>query len=102
MRLLVMTNKSFLKKIEAGNVIVRALTGGGFTTYDLLEIEHVDENGIYIEGADGDYAKDSVYRFDLNTGRSVNNYSPGFYSTLIRIATKEDLKNGRENKEITA
>ena len=83
----------FLKKIEAGDVVVRALTGGGITTYGLLEIEHVDDNAIFIEGADGDYAKDSVYRFSRKTGRSENNYAPGFYSTIIRVATKEDLED---------
>lgn len=82
-----------LKDIKEGDVVVRGLTGGGFTTESLVTIEHVDKSGdVFIEGADGDYAKDSVYRFDRKSGRSVNNYTSGFYSTILRKATDDDIK----------
>lgn len=92
-----MSNKEFLKEVKAGDVLVRALTGGGYTTYNLVEVENVDDKSIYIEGADGDYTDDSVYRFLRSNGRSVNNYIPGFSSTLIRIATEEDKSKDEED-----
>lgn len=95
-----MSDKDFLKEVKAGDVLVRGLSGGGFTTYSLIEVEHVDDKGIYIEGADGDYAHDSVYRFSTFTGRSVNNYTPGFLSMLIRIATEEDKEKERDGESI--
>lgn len=96
-----MVNKAFLENIKAGDVVVRALTGGGFTTYSLLEIEHVDETGIFVEGADGDYEVDSVYRFSKHTGKSANDFIPGFYSTLMRPATEADKKAEIEGEDIT-
>lgn len=96
-----MSNKSFLETIKSGDVVVRALTGGGFTTYNLMEIEHVDKTGIFVEGADGDYEADSVYCFSKSTGKSVNNFVPSFYSTLIRIATEADKKAESEGEDIT-
>lgn len=86
-------SKEFLKNVKNGDVLVRKLTGGGFTTESIVEIESVRENGIFIDGADGDYENDSTYRFNKTTGKSVNNYTPGFYSTLDRIASEEDLQN---------
>lgn len=86
-------SKEFLKNVKDGDVLVSKLTGGGFTTESIVEIESVRENGIFIDGADGDYENDSTYRFNKTTGKSVNNYTPGFYSTLDRIASEEDLQN---------
>ena len=96
-----MSNKNFLKKVGPGDVLVRSIVGGGFTTYSLVEIEHVDDKGIYIEGADGDYEADSVYRYLLTNGRTAENYVPGFYSELIRVATEEDKKKEEDGEEIT-
>lgn len=86
-------NKDFLKNVKNGDVLVRSLIGGGFKTESLVEIESVLDNGIFIEGADGDYEDNSVYRFSKTTGKSMNNYTAGFSSELLRIATKEDLDN---------
>ena len=83
----------FLKNIKKGDIVVRALHGGGFTSNSLMGIEEVNEDGIFIEDADGDYSDDSVYKFSLTTGKSVNNYTQGFHSEIIRIATEEDLVN---------
>lgn len=95
-----MSNLDFLNKVKSGDKLVRGLTGAGFTTYSLVEVEHVDSTGIFIEGADGDYERDSVYRFSLKTGKSVNNYTAGFYSTLIRLATKEDEQKSLNDESI--
>lgn len=86
-------SKEFLESIKEGDVVVRALTGGGFTTENLVEIEAVRDNGIFIEDCDGDYEDDSVYRFSKTTGRSMNNYITGFSSQIVRIATDEDKEN---------
>lgn len=86
-------SKDFLKDVKEGDILVRALTGGGFTTESLLKVEAVEDNGIFIEGADGDYDDGSVYRFSKTTGKSVNNFVSGFRSELIRVATEEDLAN---------
>ena len=83
-----------MTNFNEGDIVVRALTGGGFTTEGLVEIDHIDEHGdIFIEGADGDYEHDSVYRFSGKTLKSVNNYTQGFYSTILRKATDDDLEN---------
>lgn len=86
-------SKEFLQNLKEGDIVVRALIGGGFTTESLIEIESVRDNGIFIEGCDGDYEADSVYRFSKTTGRSVNNYMAGFSSQIVRLATDEDKEN---------
>lgn len=81
----------FLKKVKSGDVLVRTLHGGGFVSESLVKVEAVLDNGIFIEGADGDYEDDSVYRFSKSTGQSLNNYSAGFFSKLNRVATDDDI-----------
>lgn len=95
-----MSDKEFLKQVKSGDKLVVGLTGAGFTTYSLAEIEHVDETGIFTEDAEGDYEKNSVYRFSLKDGRSINNYCAGFYSTLIRFATEDDIQKSLNDQEI--
>lgn len=84
--------KNFLKELKADDLVVRELHGGGFVSESLVKIDSVLDNGIFIDGVDGDYADDSVYRFSLTTGKSCKNYVPGFYSVLTRIATEKDLE----------
>ena len=84
--------KKMMSKFKDGDVVVRNLHGGGFVTNSLVTIEHVDENGtIFIEGADGDYSRDSVYAFHGGNHKSINNYTPGFYSVLSHVATQYDI-----------
>lgn len=81
-------------ELTSGDIVVRGLYGGGYMSEDLIMIEYVDDQGnIFIEGADGDYTCESVYRFDRKTLKSVNNFTPGFYSVLHRKATWGDLDN---------
>ena len=87
---------SWLNNIKSGDILVRELTGGGFKTESLVEVEFVSEEGIFINGADGDYGSDSVYKFSSGTGKSVNNFMAGWYSTLKRVVNKEDLINLEE------
>jgi len=84
-------SKEFLKNLKSGDIVVRELTGGGFKTESLVTIENVTEDGVFIEGADGDYSIDSTYAFSKTTGKSKNNYTEGFYSTLLRIANNEEM-----------
>lgn len=79
-----------LSNIKAGSIVVRALTGGGFTSHNLVEIEEVNDKGIFIEGCDGDFSHDSVYGYKPN-GQPFASFTPGFRSTLLREATENDL-----------
>lgn len=75
------------------DLVVRELHGAGFITKSLVRVEKVEKNIFYIEGADGYYADDSVYAFSLENGESINNFTPGFFSKIIRKATEEDKEN---------
>lgn len=93
-------SKKFLKELKAGTAIVKMLCGGGYKTYEVCRIEEVNSAGIFMEGADGDYDNDSVYKYSLISGKSVNNFVPGFKSEIVRIATEEDLRKEQEDEEI--
>lgn len=95
-----MVNKAFLKDIKSGDFVVRSIVGGGYTSYSVAKIEHVDKKGIFIEGADGNYEADSECLFSTSDGKSVNNYIPGFYSCLMRLATEADKLADEEGEEI--
>lgn len=78
------------KDVEVGTKIVRALIGGGFTTEGIITVEAVNDEGIFIEGCDEDFSKDSVYGYHFD-GRPFANWTPGFSSKLLRIATQADI-----------
>lgn len=87
-----------LENVKAGTVVVKALSGGGFTSHMLVEIEAVNDKGIFIEGCDEDFSDDSVYGYKTN-GQPLSSFTPGFKSTLVRIATPEDLVEFAEEEE---
>jgi hypothetical protein len=72
------------------DVVVRELVGGSFSTKSLVNIETVNTNGVFIEGCDGDFSEDSVYGYNFD-GTPFASLIPGFKSTLLRKATKQDL-----------
>lgn len=69
--------------VKKGDSIVKVLYGGGVKTASIATIEKVTKDTIYLKGCDGDYKRDSVYAYDLETGRSIENYIPGFFAELI-------------------
>jgi ribosomal protein S3 len=69
--------------VKKGDQIVKVLIGGGFETASIATIEKVTKGEIYLEGCDGDYNRESVYAYDLATGRACSNYIPGFTARLI-------------------
>lgn len=85
--------------VNTGDTVVRELHGAGVVTKDLIDIEHVANDGtIYADGADMDYNKRSQYAYDGKTGRSCSSYVPGFYSVIVRVATKEDIEELTETE----
>ena len=82
-------------ELKSGDKVVRSLTGGGFTTHSIVEIEEVNKKGIFIEGCDGDFSKDSVYGYNFK-GAPLSGHVTGFRSELLRLATKSDLKSFEE------
>lgn len=88
---------NLITDIKAGDMFVREIHGGGMVTESLIEIEEVINDIAYVEGADGDYEADSVYAHSLKNARSINNYTPGFFSKLSRKATAEDIERLRED-----
>jgi len=75
-------NKSDVKK---GSQLVKLLVGGGVETASLVSVEKVTKDTIFLEGCDGDYKRDSVYAYDLGTGRACESYIPGFSSRLVYL-----------------
>jgi hypothetical protein len=71
--------------VKKGSKVVKLLIGGGAETASIQKVEHVDDNTIYLSGCDGDYNRDSVYAYDLASGRACSNYIPGFTSRLIYL-----------------
>lgn len=71
--------------VKKGNKIVKIIIGGGAETASIQKVEHVDDKTIYLVGCDGDYNRDSVYAYDLATGKSCNSYIPGFTSRLVYL-----------------
>jgi hypothetical protein len=90
-----MSDKKTLASLKRGDVVIRNLAGGGFDCLSLLSIETVTDDGIFVEGADGDFSRDSVYGYHLD-GQPFSSHTPGFRSTLLRKATEEDLINYAE------
>lgn len=82
-----------LSNIKAGDIVVREIHGASHVTECLTSIEYVNTDTIFIQGADEDYSKDSVYSYSRQSGFSNNNYIPGFFARITRKATKEDIKN---------
>lgn len=93
-------SKEFLKKVEAGTAVVKMLSGGGYKTYEVYHVEEVTVDGIFLEGADGDYSDESTYKYSKINGRAENNYVPNFRSEIVRIATEEDLRKAECGDEI--
>ena len=81
-------------EFKSGDKVVRSLTGGGFTTHSIVEIEEVNKKGIFIEGCDGDFSKDSTYGYNFK-GAPFYSFG-GFRSELVRLATKSDLEEFEE------
>lgn len=74
-------NKSDVKK---GSNLVKVLIGGGVESASIVKVEKVTKDTIFLEGADGRYKRDdSVYAYDLESGRLVTPLIPGFTSRLI-------------------
>lgn len=71
--------------VEKGSKVVKLLIGGGVETASIQEVEHVDDNTIYLSGCDGDYNRDSVYSYDLATGKACTSFIPGFTSRLVYL-----------------
>jgi len=71
--------------VKKGNKIVKVLIGGGAETASIQKVEKVTDDTIYLEGCDGDYKRDSLYAYDLTTGRACNSFIPGFSSRLIYL-----------------
>jgi hypothetical protein len=71
--------------VKKGNKIVKLLIGGGAETASIQKIEHVDDKTIYLSGCDGDYKRDSVYAYDLATGKACSSFIPGFTSRLVYL-----------------
>jgi len=84
-----------LEALKQGDIVVRELTGGGFKAKSLMEIETVNDKGIFVEGCDGDFSIDSVYGYKFN-GNPFSSYTPGFKSKILRKATKQDLIDYKE------
>lgn len=87
-----MSELVFLQSLKVGDFVIRELHGAGVITESIEKIEYINDTGIFIEGADGDYSKDSCYRFFPLNGKSVNNFVPSFYSKIVKLATEEDFK----------
>lgn len=69
--------------VKKGDKIVKIIIGGGFETCSIQTIEEVTKDTIFLEGADGYYERDTLYAYDLTTGRACESYIPGFSSRLI-------------------
>ena len=79
-----------LENLNSGDIAVRELIGGGFSTKSLIEIETVNDKGVFVEGCDGDFSHDSVYGYKFD-GSPFSSFTPGFSSKLLRKATEQDL-----------
>lgn len=77
--------KNYLKQIKKGNTVKVCVVGAGVTSSpDKRVVEHVDteRNLLWLDGADGDYDRKSVYAYSLETGKTISNYAPGFYAEI--------------------
>jgi len=78
------------EKLKQGDIVVRELTGGGFSTESIIIVETVNDKGVFIEGCDGDFSPDSVYGYEFD-GTPFSSFTAGFTSRLLRKATNQDL-----------
>lgn len=81
---------TLLNELKENDIVVRELSGGGFQTKSLLEVETVNEQGVFVEGCDGDFSSDSVYGYNFD-GSPFSSFIPGFKSTILRKATEQDI-----------
>lgn len=75
----------YLKSLKAGSTVKVCLVGAGVVSEpEPRTVEHVDasRNLLWLDGADGDYDRTSVYAYSLASGKTVSNYAPGFYSKI--------------------
>lgn len=82
--------------LDKGDKVVRRLTGSGVSIEDVLTVESVNEVGIFVQGADGYYAKDSVYGYD-KTGKPLAAGVAGFSSRLVRKALAQGIQDLEEH-----
>jgi len=81
-----------LAKLKVGDFVERNLHGAGQVTKgENVEVFHINKSaGIFwVEEWDEKYLKDSVYAYSLETGKSINNYVPGFYHQVTAIVKTE-------------
>lgn len=80
--------KEQLAELKIGDFVARNLHGAGHTTKgENAEVFHIDKTAglFWVEEWDEEYFKDSVYAYSLETGKSINNYVPGFYNQVTAI-----------------
>jgi hypothetical protein len=76
-----------LSGVKKGQKLVKILIGGGCETASIVTLEKSDKKNkrVYLEGCDGGYTADSVYAYDMTTGRACSSYIPGFQSRLVYL-----------------
>lgn len=80
--------KEILSNLKVGDFVQTELHGAGVVSEgDTKEVFHIDKakRMFWVEEWDEPYRKDSVYAYSLDTGRTVNNYMPGFFQQVISI-----------------
>lgn len=80
--------KEELVELKVGDFVERNLHGAGHVTKaENSEVFHIDKTAgvFWVEEWDETYLKDSVYAYSLETGKSINNYMPGFYNQVTAI-----------------
>lgn len=68
--------------MKRGEIVVKILQGGGFRTASFAKIKAVKKGIAYLgEGR----KEDDVNAYDSESGRSINNYIPGFSSSIVTL-----------------
>jgi hypothetical protein len=78
-----------LTNLKVGDFVKCSLHGAGHVTQgEDSEVFHIDPKAkiFWIGEWDETYRNDSIYAYSLETGKSINNFMPGFYNQVTAIA----------------